>query len=221
MNLENVKVLSVAEMRAADRYTIEKGTPSKVLMKRAAQGVYDAYGGWKGAKTLVVCGSGNNGGDGYALAEILQEKGEDVTLLLLYDRFSEDGRYYHERCVRRGVRELRRGTDEVRFGAYDILVDCMLGTGFRGTPEEPIASAIREINRARAAGGPFVISVDINSGMNGDTGEGALAVKSDLTVSVGFLKTGFFRGRAGEWVGALTNADIGIEIADPSIGHSL
>ena len=67
--------ISVAQMRAADAYTIAKGTPSKELMRRAAQGIFDAYVGWEGKRTLVICGSGNNGGDGYALAEILCRRG--------------------------------------------------------------------------------------------------------------------------------------------------
>ena len=66
------KVISVAEMRSADQYTIAKGTPSKELMRRAAQGVFDAYDSWAGKKTIIVCGSGNNGGDGYALAAIMK-----------------------------------------------------------------------------------------------------------------------------------------------------
>ena len=73
--MENARILTVAEMRAADRYTIEKGTPSSVLMKRAAQGIYEAYSGWKDHRILIVCGSGNNAGDGYALAEILKNNG--------------------------------------------------------------------------------------------------------------------------------------------------
>ena len=84
-------VISVEEMRKADQYTIEKGTPSKELMRRAAQGVFDTYPGWAGSKTLIVCGSGNNGGDGYALAAIMKEKDLDVTVLRLSEKLSEDG----------------------------------------------------------------------------------------------------------------------------------
>ena len=62
--------------------------------------------------------------------------------------------------------------------------------------------------------GSFVISVDMNSGMNGDTGEAELAVVSDLTVSVGYLKTGFFAGKASELIRSLVNVDIGIELPE-------
>ena len=201
-------VLSVAAMRASDSYTIKSGTPSKELMRRAAEGIYEAYDGWDGKKILIVCGSGNNAGDGYALAEILKDRGLDPDVLCLYERFSEDGAYYHERCIKKGVRmfDVPSAPD---MGGYGVIVDCMLGTGFSGTPREPIQSAILAINEASMQGA-FVISADINSGLNGDTGEAELAVKSDLTVSIGFLKTGFFRNGAPTLIGRLVNADIGI-----------
>ncbi len=212
-------IISVAEMRAADAYTIEKGTPSKELMFRAARGVYDAYGdGWKDRRTVIVCGSGNNAGDGYALAGIMKDDGHDVTVISLSDKFSEDGAFYFEKCREKqvpisayGVFVQSQGTEALTFEGFDVVVDCILGTGFAGIPREPAASAIEAINRAGAKGA-FVISVDINSGMNGDTGEGELAVKSDLTVSIGYYKKGFFRGRAPELVADLTNVDIGIEL---------
>lgn len=106
------------------------------------------------------------------------------------------------------------GTEPVRLNDYDIIVDCMLGTGFSGIPREPIASLIKEINKAGEEHGAFVVSVDINSGMNGDTGEAEIAVVSDLTVSIGYLKTGFFAGKASELIKSLVNADIGIELPE-------
>ena len=215
---ETMKAISVAEMRAADRYTIEKGTPSIELMRRAARGVFDAFSSWDEKRTLIVCGSGNNGGDGYALAAILKGKGFDVTVLRASEKFSRDGAFYYSECLQKGVADLLYGRDPVDFGAYDVIVDCMLGTGFSGTPREPIAEIIRQINHVRQQFGVHVISVDINSGMDGDTGEAALAVASDLTVSIGYYKTGFFRGRASELIGALVNADIGIELPPKNLG---
>ena len=87
-----------------------------------------------------------------------------------------------------------------------MILDCILGTGFRGEVRGRAGDAIRAIN----CSGAYVISVDINSGMNGDTGEASLAVRSDLTVSIGYYKQGLLRGRAGEYVGSLHNVDIGI-----------
>lgn len=206
------KIISVAQMRAADQYTIEKGTPSKVLMRRAAQGVFDAFTKWEGKQTLIICGSGNNGGDGYALASIMKDHDLEVTILRVSDKFSEDGDYYYQECLFKTVPVLLYGTDPVDFCAYQIIVDCMLGTGFSGIPREPIANVIHKINAAREQAGTFVISVDINSGMNGDTGDAEIAVISDLTVSIGFYKHGFFLGKASELIGSLVNVDIGIQL---------
>ena len=205
-------VISVAQMRAADAYTIhDLGVPSKELMRRAAQGVYDAYeSGWEGRKTLIICGSGNNGGDGYALAEIMRDHGMDVELLLVSDKFSEDGRYYYEKCRALDVPAFTYNK-AFDFSGYDILVDCILGTGFSGVPREPVAGAILRVNEAKEKGA-FVISADINSGMNGDTGEAEIAVKSDLTVSIGYLKHGLLKDKAKELIGRLVNVEIGIEL---------
>lgn len=201
-------------MREADQYTIGKGTPSKELMRRAAQGVFDTYPGWPGLKTLIVCGSGNNGGDGYALASIMKDHDLDVTVLRLSEKFSEDGLYYFRQCEAKGVPVLVYGTDSVEFKDWQVIVDCVLGTGFQGTPHGPAAAVIGEINYARESAGAYVISVDINSGMNGDTGEAENAVVSDLTVSIGFYKTGFFQGKAPKLIGGLANVDIGIELPE-------
>ena len=211
-------IISVAEMREADRRTIERGTPSKELMRRAAQGIFDAAesrGVWQRKKVLIVCGSGNNGGDGYALAEILCAKGQDVTLMRVTDKFSEDGAYYYRRCQEAEVKEIdfdgNKRVDEEGFCGFDVIVDCVLGTGFTGSPREEIANVITAINRAGSEG-VYIISADINSGMNGDTGEAEVAVKSDLTVSIGYYKHGFFRGKAEEMIGELVNVDIGITL---------
>ncbi len=219
MEGKDVPVISVAEMREADRRTIEGGVPSKELMRRAAQGVYDANErGWEGKRTLIICGSGNNGGDGYALAAIMKDQGLEPEILMVSDKFSEDGEYYHDICVEKGVTVFEKecltesAANQIDWESYDIFVDCMFGTGFAGVPREPAADVIRHINREREKRVVFVISVDINSGMNGDTGEAELAVVSDLTVSIGFYKHGFFKGRAPELIGRLTNADIGIRL---------
>ena len=207
-------IISVHKMREADQYTISKGTPSKELMRRAAQGVFDTYPGWVGAKTLIVCGPGNNGGDGYALASIMKEKDLDVTVLCALDKFSEDGSFYHKQCTEKGVPMLIFDPDTIDFKSYQIIVDCLLGTGFQGVPRDPIASIIEEINYARETAEIYVIQVDINSGMNGDNGEAEIAVVSDLTVSIGFYKTGLFSGKAPELIGGLANVDIGIMMPD-------
>lgn len=219
---EEAKVISVAEMRAADAATIAGGVPGKVLMGRAAQGIFDAVAagdvpgfenGWAGAGIGVVCGSGNNGGDGYALASILAREGFDVTLVRASEKLSDDGSYYYEKCREAEVPELDFDGADTDLSDFDIIVDCVLGTGFAGEPRGNAKDAIDAINRASLGDAEIkVVSCDINSGMNGDTGEAVNAVRSDLTVSIGFYKPGLFSGSAKELIGALRNVDIGIEL---------
>ena len=202
-------VVSVDQMRRSDAYTIEHFVPSRELMYRAADGVFRAYDGWQGRKIAIVVGGGNNGGDGFALAGILKKAGMDPVIYEVSDKPSEDGSYYRDIARELGVRmdAFEADTD---LSGYDVIVDCVLGTGFKGEVRGKAGDAIRAINKA----GAYVISVDINSGMNGDTGEGALAVKSDLTVSIGYYKQGQFKGDAEKYIGELTNADIGIVLVE-------
>ena len=199
------KVISVEQMRRSDAYTIEHFVPGKELMYRAARGVYDSYHEWQGKKIAIYAGGGNNGGDGYALAGILKECGCDPVVIRVSDKMSDDGKYYCDIAMDKGVSVIPFDEDTDP-GKYDIIVDCMLGTGFTGEVRGTAAKAIKSINRSRA----FVISVDINSGMNGDTGEAVLAVYSDLTVSIGYIKKGLVTEAAKSYIGKLVNVDIGI-----------
>ncbi|MBQ3291190.1 MAG: NAD(P)H-hydrate epimerase [Mogibacterium sp.] len=203
------KVVSVDQMRRSDAYTIEHFVPGKELMYRAAQGVFDSYDGWAGRSIAIVTGGGNNGGDGYALAGILKNQGIEPVVYRVSDKLSDDGLYYLEIATDLGV-PVRNFDEETDFSGYDVIVDCILGTGFKGEVRGKAADAIKAINASDA----YVISVDINSGMNGDTGEAHLAVMSDLTVSIGYYKQGLFKGDADKYIGKLTNVDIGIVLID-------
>lgn len=198
-------VITVATMRESDAHTIEQYVPSRELMGRAARGVYQAVN-WHG-RVAILTGGGNNGGDGYALAGILADEGISCTVYRVSEHFSEDGKYYHDQAVEKGV-AICPYTGNEDLGAFDILVDCLLGTGFSGPVRGLFRQAIQAINRARA----YVVSVDINSGMHGDTGKGELMVKSDLTVTIGELKVGMFLGDAVWQIGKLAVADIGIRL---------
>ena len=89
--------ISVENMRQSDDYTIANFVPSLELMHRAACGVYLAVQNW--GKTAIVVGSGNNGGDGYALACILQNHGYDCTVFRVGEKMSEDSSYYFRKAV--------------------------------------------------------------------------------------------------------------------------
>lgn len=201
------EVISVQNMRESDAYTIREFVPSKELMYRAAMGVYLAAE-WRG-KIAILVGAGNNGGDGYALACILADKGIPSVIYRVSEKFSEDGRYYYDMALEKGV-EINMFAQDTDLSGYDILVDCMLGTGFSGEVRGLYRAAIQGMN----ASGAYTICVDINSGMNGDTGLGDLVVKANLTVTIGFLKTGFFLGEAHRHTNKLVVTDIGIKLLE-------
>lgn len=197
-----IDCISVENMRRSDAYTIANSVPSLELMYRAAYGVFLA-GTWEG-RTAIVVGSGNNGGDGFALAWILKEHHCDCTVFTVSQHLSQDSRYYAEKAASAGV-PIDSFEAECLAG-YGIVVDCLMGTGFQGALRENYRAAIESINKSKA----YVVSVDINSGMNGDSGEADLAVCSDLTVTIGYVKRGLIAPNAGRYMKRLVCADIGI-----------
>lgn len=197
-----IDCVSVENMRLSDSYTIEHFVPSLELMHRAATGVFKSVD-WHG-RTAIVVGSGNNGGDGFALACILKERGFDCTVFAVGTKLSPDSAYYAQKA-----QQMHVAIADFQVGClrgYDFVVDCLLGTGFQGCVRGNYRLAIEEINLSDG----FVVSVDINSGMNGDTGEAELAVYSDLTVTIGFVKTGLVTTGAGTYMKRLVCTDIGI-----------
>ena len=197
-----IPCVSVANMRQSDAYTIANFVPGLELMYRAAMGVFKAVQ-WKGA-TAIVVGSGNNGGDGFALACILKDHGFPCTVFTVSQHLSDDSAYYATQAGQAGIhiQAFSAGCLE----GYDIVVDCLLGTGFSG----PVRGIYREAIDAINASSGYVVSVDINSGMNGDTGHDEVAVHSDLTVTIGYIKTGLIAENAKKYMKRLICTDIGI-----------
>ena len=199
-------VVSVNNMRISDKKTIEEKTPSLELMKKAAEGIFASVM-WHG-KILIACGTGNNAGDGYALATLLNDSGHFVEILLLEERFSNDGKYYYDICKSKNIPTRVYNSEKIQ--GYDIIVDCLLGTGFKGDVTGKTKDMICAINQS----GAYVVSADINSGLDGDSGIGDICVNSDLTVSIGTYKSGHFLNQAKDKIKDLVNCDIGIDIVE-------
>lgn len=202
-----IKVLSVENMRKSDAYTIENYISSKELMYKAGEGVFKIVK-WQG-RVAIVCGSGNNAGDGYVIANLLHEHNIPCTIFLIKEKFSEDGKFYFDKCVEAGI-NVELCNEETTFESYDMIVDCILGTGFRGDVRGLAGVIIQSINKSSA----YVVSVDINSGLNGDNGMSSLCVESDLTVSIGDYKSGHFLNMAKDVIKDKVNCDIGIKPID-------
>jgi ADP-dependent NAD(P)H-hydrate dehydratase / NAD(P)H-hydrate epimerase len=187
-------VVTPAEMAEADQRTIASGTPIEVLMERAglhvAWAVRDRAGGCYGTRVVMVCGKGNNGGDGLVAARVLREWGARVE-----------------------VQQLEGGIDRSRWeralARADVAVDAMYGTGFKGTLE---GDAEWAADAMRAASVP-TIAIDIPSGVDGLTGAvtGA-AVAAERTVAFAALKPGLVQEPGRSHAGRIEVVDIGIDV---------
>ena len=215
-------ILSRDEMRDADsRTAMELHVPSAVLMERAALLTagrvikrLDEMAGrnedHSGKKVLIVCGPGNNGGDGFACGRILLERNIDTEFLFVGQ---EDKMSPLEREQYLSVRALRE--DGVFFGSFpcidhDIIVDAIFGISLSRKVEGDFADIIERINDRREQGA-FVISVDIPSGIDADSAAvQGVAVFADETVSCGFLKPGNVLFPGAFYNGKIIEGNIGI-----------
>jgi len=214
-------------MRGFDRQAIASlGIPGLALMENAGRAFVDelerARGPIRGMEVVVLCGKGNNGGDGFVIARHIANRGGSVLALLLAPRRSVGGDARTNldialRMSRAGraslrVRELKPGDGFPR--RPDVIVDAIFGTGFTGDARGPAARAIGWINGAEA----YVASVDIPSGVDATTGTaGESAVRADLTVAMGLAKVGHYVGRGAELSGVVRVADISIPPALMSV----
>lgn len=199
-------VLSNAQMRKADEYTIKTlGYPSETLMRRAgkaiAEEVITSAQKMNARTILVVCGKGNNGGDGYVCAQILLSKNYDVKVYAFSGKLSQD-------CKREKSRYTGEFTKTIN---AEIIVDCIFGTGLERKTDGEYAEVIQKINQS----GSFIISADVPSGLNGDNGKiCGSAVKADLTVAIAEYKLGHFLNDGKDYCGKLVKKDIGISLPD-------
>ncbi len=203
-----IKVVSVENMKKSDAATIAQGTLGKELMWRAGQAVFDNAHFLE--PIAIVCGSGNNAGDGFVLASMLNKAGKKCTIFLLADKFSLDGKYYFLECQKQGI-PIEHCTASTDFNSFKTIVDCIFGTGFSGSVRGLAQEIISKINSSSA----YIISLDINSGLGGDSGLADLCVHSDLTVSIADFKAGHFLNMAKDVIKKKINCDIGICLAEP------
>jgi ADP-dependent NAD(P)H-hydrate dehydratase / NAD(P)H-hydrate epimerase len=209
-------LFDAAGMRAVDAWAIEeRGVPSLDLMERAGTALADAVLELAPAGPVrVVCGKGNNGGDGLVAARQLRRRGIETDVLLLGDPTELGGDPAANRDrLEGGLRPLAEGEAADALAGSGAIVDAIFGTGFSGAPREPAAGVIEAIN---AIGAP-VIACDLPSGVDGSTGaiEGA-AVEADVTVSFHAAKLGQLVA-PGRWAtGELRVVPIGIPPGAPS-----
>lgn len=203
-------------MQRLDQYTMEQlGLPGVVLMENAGNAVVQEilHDYPKNARFLVLSGQGNNGGDGFVIARRLVDFGYNVLLCFIgkEEKLKGDAQIHYQVYKHRKLPlyHYRDGEEELLryIRQADVIVDAMLGTGVSGKVRSPFAQIIEAVNES----GKDVISVDVPSGLNSNTGEVAnIAVKAKKTITFAMPKIGFFVGDGPKVIGEWKVADISV-----------
>ena len=223
--------LTRMQARTIDRLAIEQyGIPGVVLMENAGINATDVVTGMleavEGNKVAIICGGGNNGGDGFVIARHLVNAGRKVVVYLAADpaKLSGDAKTNYDICHAMGVKIMRVDHPQSlaeqagHWSAADVVVDALLGTGFEasrglGGQAALVVNAINQAGESRRGGGagPLVLAVDVPSGLDCDTGTlDADAVLADATVTFVARKVGFDQGDAEQYLGEVFVAGIGV-----------
>lgn len=208
--MEGRKVVTAEEMAR-----LERGGDPKRYMETAGRKVAEAAIDYIEAhglprKITLLVGKGNNGGDAYAAGIWLLDEGYKVHAYALYEEGSALNRIFREKFRK------RRGKFEKRFEG--LILDGLLGTGFKGKVEKQMAAVIRLANES----GLPILAIDIPSGLNGTTGEaGDAAIVASQTIALGFAKIGFFLQQGWNHVGQLIIADFGLPNETTAIAEAV
>ena len=215
-----MRLVKASEMQEMDRLTIEEmGIPGVVLMENAARGASRVFLAHfappPDSRVLILCGRGNNGGDGYVMARVLHKNGLKVAVLVLaeFNKIAGDA-LVNLKILRRMGLDILEVTSEQQWKKQrrllkdcDFIIDGLLGTGLNSPVRGFYARVIEEVNRVDKP----VTAIDIPSGLNADTGQVmGVAVQAELTVTFGFPKIGHLVYPGAGLVGRLVGIDIGI-----------
>lgn len=220
-------VFAVAQMRRVDAFVIDElGLPGPILMEHAAMSLRQAARELIGEQSpvCVLVGPGNNGGDGLALARLLhvdQPERSIACVLLAPGKASNDGAVNLR--VLESLRDRSNGHLRItadlpdRLDDGSLVVDAMFGSGLDRPLSDRFAEAVRWVDAQRERS-CRVLTVDVPSGLNADTGEpvtgdngsGSPAVRADLTVTLGGVKRGLLRYACRAWTGEISVGDIGV-----------
>jgi NAD(P)H-hydrate epimerase len=204
-------------MRSIDRYAIETmGVPSLKLMENAGTAVTNLilskFAGTGQKKAAIVCGKGNNGGDGFVVARQLAERGWEIVCFLLGRRAELSGdTLVNINKVTSPVNEVVDGRGATALASAledaDVTIDAVFGTGFRGAARGLTETVIGQMNSTRKP----IVSIDVPSGMDSSTGEvQGECIRATYTVTLGLPKLGFYMKDGPKKVGEVHVGEIGI-----------
>lgn len=218
--MDPLPALTRAQVREVDRLATEELLiPSLVLMENAGRNAAEEIAGLAAqvepARIVILCGPGNNGGDGFVITRHLANRGLAVRPILVGDprKMSPDCTANHRIVEAMGLRtSIHSGSAQIReladsIQADDLVVDALLGTGFTGSVRSPLDLLIQSVNDALKES---VVAVDVPSGLDCDTGTVAnVAVRANLTLTFVARKLGFDNENAGSYLGRIEVLDIG------------
>jgi NAD(P)H-hydrate epimerase len=210
MEMLPVEVYSAAQVRAMDRAAIEReGIPGIALMRRAGAAALDCLRrAWPAARRLlVVCGRGNNGGDGYVLARLAQAAGLEVTVAALVEpaRLAGDAAAAFADFAAAGGRAV--AFSKVLLARQELVADALLGTGL----DRPVTGGMRDCIAAVNASGLPVLALDVPSGLDADSGHArGAAIVATRTITFAGLKAGLYLGDAREHAGTIEFAGLAL-----------
>lgn len=211
-------LLTREQMQSLDARTIQElGLPARVLMETAGKGCADVIlqnrAECAQGRICVLCGGGNNGGDGAVAARWLAQEGLEVVILQIGNgRLTPDCKANLELCARLDIPILRiSGPEELPLldelvSGSSLVVDAIFGIGFKGVPEEWMIELFSLVNSSAAC----IVALDIPSGLDADTGYCVEAIYADMTVCIDHLKLGHVIGLGSEVCGELELVPIGI-----------
>jgi len=220
-------VASAAQTRRLEAAVVERGTSWAELMERAGRGIADIalsqLDPIRNARILVLVGPGNNGGDGLVVARHLHDAGAHVALYIWKRTERADDQPWRE-CRKRSIPELHAAADADQEGLKlaaqraAMIVDALLGIGVDrplGAPVNAIVDTINEVRAARKGSKPQILSIDVPSGINADTGASmGCAVAADITVATGILKPGHLLSPGRQYTNELVCVPIGLTQID-------
>ncbi len=214
--IQGHKVVTAEEMVRIEKLAYAKGDSELAFMENAGMGIAEeteefCFANDLGKEVILLVGKGNNGGDAFAAGKRLLAKGFSVRAIQIYpfeissllcqkqgEAFKKAGGKIHFVKESAPFPELHEG----------VILDGLVGTGFKGKPDAPLARAIQKANQSHLP----ILAVDIPSGVNGNTGEvQTCAIHALRTIYLGLPKVGFFIGEGWNHVGELTRVDFGLK----------
>ena len=208
-----MRVVSRSQAKELDAFAMNKrGIPGEFLMKNAGKAIaglaFELTASALNPTVAVICGKGNNGGDGFAAAEYLKKWGREINVFSVGEEstIKGDAKHFYSRLIECGHIVKFNKRPPSGKSSYSIIIDAVLGTGVKGKIRPEITPWIRWINHQDS----LIISADIPSGLDADTGSiNPSCVLADKTVTMGFPKLGMLVHKGPEMSGAIVTADIG------------